>query len=293
MPPAGLYLQPEPAGAGEARALGPWTPSGSGSWQCLVPWSSLPSPTWIVRDAGGRNLSLPQRVLSGESPLRLGEDLVLGALDPERFPGGGLWVHPVRTPRVPAEAGAWRDLGGPVWSLRPTAFHHPDGLVLSWTAADDSLDIEHAGWVLVDDRGQAQWLGSLEESRAEGGLRPLSPEPGELRRLEDVLAPGLRPDGLRLSQRTGDEREVAPGLRLARWPSFGVVLEESGSGVEASGLQAWVDGTPWPVRLDPEAGKAWLDFDRDPGPGIHHVRMQATDRSGRRGEEEWRLQLAP
>ena len=231
-------------------------------------------------------------VRGGESliePRPLADGLTLQALDPTGkalFPGGLLWVASLA--QLPAPLPAELRWTEQAWQIGGAGVAFDAGLALASASAPDDCGLflnGRSGWELLErSERAAHW-----ELDALGPLAVCCDRtPPRLGPWRDAAGRPVS-DGVRLRRAAVEH----PGIGHPLYAALQVDLTDLGAGLQGEGIEALLDGKPWPARWDPEDQFVAFDFFLEPGPGQHRLELNAQDRLGNRSRSGLRIVVEP
>jgi hypothetical protein len=84
---------------------------------------------------------------------------------------------------------------------------------------------------------------------------------------------------------------VDHGVTRPRWPAVVLDVADRTSGIDPEGVRVTLNGELYPARPELEDDHVWLEWDVDPGPGLHEVLVEVTDRLGNRAATRLTVEL--
>ncbi len=130
----------------------------------------------------------------------------------------------------------------------------------------------------------------------DGAIRTRLVDTGVYRVIRDVTPPAVGPfrvDGRRVRGRVSlvARPRVDHGVTRPRWPAVVLDLADRASGIDPDGVRVALDGERYPARPELEDDHVWIEWDVDPGPGVHEVVVEVTDRLGNRATTALTVEL--
>lgn len=108
---------------------------------------------------------------------------------------------------------------------------------------------------------------------------------GIYRVVRDVTPPAVGPwrvhgDPVRDDVTLVAREDVRHGVIRPRWPALRLDVVDPIAGIDPEDVRVTVDGEPYPARPELEDDHVWIEWEVDPGPGTHEVRVEINDRLG-------------
>ena len=310
--PAGIAvgLRPDPAweaptlvqrradGLTRSDVLGSFRGTGTEWWWTILPTDALISGELVLRrgerervlrsivtvDTGRFAPAAPTFVdfLGGRVRVRVpqAEDLSTDSV---------LWIDPVPTDAPDEHDGT--DLAFEV--VGPgTAFRR--GIEVSI-----DVDGDPGEFTLARRDGRGRWSpesGVEPDPEREGAIRTRLVETGVYRVVRDVTPPAVGPfrvEGRRVRGRVslGARARIEHGVTRPRWPAVVLDVADRTSGIDPEGVRVTLNDELYPARPELEDDHVWLEWDVDPGPGLHEVLVEVTDRLGNRAATRLTVEL--
>ena len=200
-----------------------------------------------------------------------------------------LWIDPVA-----ADAPAEHDGTGTAFEVVAPGATFRRGIEVSVDVDGDPDEFTLAG---RDRRGRWSPESGVEpDPERDGAIRTRLVDTGVYRVVRDVTPPAVGPfrvDGRRVRGRVSllARTRVDHGVTRPRWPAVVLDLADRASGIDSEGVRVTLDGERYPARPELEDDHVWIEWDVDPGPGMHEVLVEVTDRLGNRATTALTVEL--
>ena len=129
-----------------------------------------------------------------------------------------------------------------------------------------------------------------------GAIRTRLTNSGVYRVIRDVTPPSVGPwrvgeDPVRGNVTLSARERVVHGVTLSRWPAVRLDVADAIAGIDPDDVRVTVDGQPYPARPELEDDHVWIEWDVDPGAGVHEITVEVADRLGNRASSALVVEL--
>lgn len=189
-----------------------------------------------------------------------------------------LWIDPVAT-----DAPALHDGTGAAFEVVAPGAAFRRGIEVSVAVGGAADEFTLAA---RDRRGRWSSESGVEsDPDRPGAIRTRLTDTGVYRVIRDVSPPAVGP--FRVEGRVVRGRvtlsaraRIDHGVARPRWPAIVLDVADHASGIDPDGVTVTLGGQRYPARPELEDDHVWIEWDVDPGPGVHDLRVEVADRLG-------------